>query len=101
VVSAREFFESLEGRADASKIAGIDHTYLFEIEGEGEWLVAVMNGTVQVTEGSAKADAIISVSGEVFNRIAAGTQSPAMAYMTGKLKIRGDTGAALKLQKIF
>ena len=98
---AREFFETLEARADPSKIAGIDHTYLFDIKGEGQWLVAVMNGTVQVSEGPAKADVTISVSGDVFNRIAARTQSPAMAYMTGKLKISGDTSAALKLQKIF
>ena len=98
---AREFFETLEARADPRKIAGIDHTYLFEVEGEGEWLVAVMGGTVQVSEGAAKADVIISVSGEVFDKIAAGTQSPTLAYMTGKLKIRGDTAAALKLQKIF
>jgi putative sterol carrier protein len=100
-VAAREFFETLEARADPSKIAGIDHTYLFDIEGEGQWLVAVMNGTVQVTEGPAKADVTISASGEVFDRIAAGTQSPVLAYMTGKLKISGDTSAALKLQKIF
>jgi putative sterol carrier protein len=100
-VAAREFFEGLEARADASKIAGIDHTYLFEVQGEGEWLVAVMNGMVQVTEGSAKADATITVSSEVFDKIADGTQSPTLAYMTGKLKIRGDIAAALKLQKIF
>jgi putative sterol carrier protein len=98
---AKEFFETLEARADPSKIEGIDHTYLFDIEGEGQWVVAVMNGTVQVTEGPAKADVTITVSGEVFDRIAAGTQSPVTAYMTGKLKIKGDTSAALKLQTIF
>ena len=100
-MAAREFFEGLEARADPAKIEGIDHTYLFDVEGEGEWLVAVIDGTVRVTEGPAKADVTISVSGEVFDRIAAGTQSPVMAYMTGKLKISGDTAAALKLQKIF
>ena len=30
-----------------------------------------------------------------------GEQNPVTAYMTGKLKIRGDTAAALKLQKLF
>ena len=28
-------------------------------------------------------------------------QSPAVAYMRGKLKVSGDTAAALKLQKLF
>ena len=31
----------------------------------------------------------------------AGEQNPTTAYMTGKLKIKGDMGAAMKLQKIF
>ena len=100
-MTAREFFESLEARAEKSRIEGIDHSYLFEIHGEGQWFVEVRNGMVRVTEGPREADATISVSGEVFDRIAAGKQSPALAYLTGKLKIRGDTGAALKLQRIF
>ena len=28
-----------------------------------------------------------------------GEQNPTTAYMTGKLKIKGDMGAAMKLQK--
>ena len=100
-MSAREFFESLETRADASKIDGIDHSYLFDIEGEGQWLVRVRAGAVQVTEGAADADVTISTTAEVFERLASGEQNPVTAYMTGKLKIRGDTAAALKLQKLF
>src|SRR5439155_1473628 len=35
-------------------------------------------------------------------RIAAGgEQNPTSAYMTGKLKVKGDMGAAMKLQKLF
>src|SRR5205814_10462190 len=34
---ARAFFEGLEARANAAKLAGIDHSYRFEIEGEGTW----------------------------------------------------------------
>jgi len=101
VTGARTFFEGLEARADTSRIDGIDHSYLFDVEGEGQWLVEVRNGAVRVTEGAAKADVTISVSGETFSRIASGQQNPVTAYMTGKLKISGDTGAALKLQKIF
>jgi len=101
VTGARTFFEGLEARADTSRIDGIDHSYLFDVEGEGQWLVEVRNGAVRVTEGAAKADVTISVSGETFSRIASGQQNPVTAYMTGKLKISGDTGAALKLQKLF
>ena len=98
---AREFFDSLEARADMSRVDGIDHSYLFDVEGEGQWLVEVRDGAVRVTEGPADADVKISVGGDTFSRIASGQQNPVTAYMTGKLKISGDTGAALKLQKIF
>jgi hypothetical protein len=34
-------------------------------------------------------------------KIASGEQNPTSAYMTGKLKVKGDMGAAMKLQKLF
>ena len=98
---ARQFFESLEARADTSRIDGIDHSYLFNVEGEGQWLVEVRNGSVRVSEGPAKADVTITVGSDMFDRLASGKQNPVTAYMTGKLKVSGDTGAALKLQKLF
>jgi putative sterol carrier protein len=100
-VKARQFFESLETRADGAKIQGIDHTYLFDVAGEGTWVVAVRDGSVTVTEGTGDADATIAVSSETFDRLSEGKQNPVTAYMTGKLKVSGDTAAALKLQKLF
>ena len=47
------------------------------------------------------ADATITTSAETFAKIVAGEQNPTTAYMTGKLKIKGDMGAAMKLQKLF
>jgi putative sterol carrier protein len=100
-VAAQDFFNSLESRADASKLAGMSNSYLFDIEGEGQWLVDVRDGAVTVTPGGGEADATITTSGETFEKIVAGEQNPTTAYMTGKLKIKGDMGAAMKLQKIF
>jgi putative sterol carrier protein len=100
-VAAKDFFDSLESNADASKLAGMSNSYLFDIEGEGQWLVSVADGAVTVTEGSGEADATIETSAETFEKIVAGEQNPTTAYMTGKLKIKGDMGAAMKLQKIF
>jgi putative sterol carrier protein len=100
-VAAQDFFDSLESRADASKLAGMSNSYLFDIEGEGQWLVDVRDGAVTVTPGGGEADATITTSGETFEKIVAGEQNPTTAYMTGKLKIKGDMGAAMKLQKIF
>jgi putative sterol carrier protein len=44
---------------------------------------------------------VISASEETFQKIIAGEQNATSAYMTGKLKVKGDMGAAMKLQKLF
>ena len=100
-MAAKDFFDSLESRADESKTAGMNNSYLFDIEGEGQWLVTVADGKIGVTEGGGDADATIVTTADVFDKIVAGEQNPTTAYMTGKLKIKGDMGAAMKLQKIF
>ena len=100
--SAREFFETLEQRADASKTAGMNNSYVFDVDGAGAWTVRVQDGAVTVTEGAEEGvDCTISASEETFAAITAGEQNPTTAYMTGKLKIKGDMGAAMKLQKLF
>jgi putative sterol carrier protein len=100
-VATKDFFDQLESRADESKLAGMTNSYLFDIEDEGRWLVVVADGKIDVTEGGGEADTTITTSSETFEKIVAGEQNPTTAYMTGKLKIKGDMGAAMKLQKIF
>jgi putative sterol carrier protein len=97
----REFFETLETRVDPSKTAGMNNSYVFDIESAGTWQVDVTDGTVKVTEGGTEGDVTIRTSEETFKAIASGEQNPTTAYMTGKLKIEGDMGAAMKLQKLF
>ncbi len=98
--SVQEFFDSLANR-DASKTAGMNNSYLFDIEGAGQWLVTVADGAVNVSDGGGEADTTISTSEESFLAITRGELNPTSAYMTGKLKIKGDMGAAMKLQKLF
>ncbi len=99
--SAREFFEGLEGRMDPIKTAGMTSSYVFEIEGAGTWKVDVDDGSVSVTEGGGEADATIAASEETFQQVASGDLNATTAYMTGKLKVRGDMGAAMKLSRLF
>ena len=99
--SVQDFFANLASRADKSKTAGMNNSYLFDIEGEGQWHVDVREGKIAVAEGGGDADATISTSAETFDKIVAGEQNPTSAYMTGKLKVKGDMGAAMKLQKLF
>jgi putative sterol carrier protein len=100
--SVSEFFEGLSSRADPDKIAGVNNTYRFDIEDAGSWTVDVQDGNVNVAqEGDTEPDVTIAVSEENFQKLISGDLNPTTAYMTGKLKIKGDMGAAMKLQKLF
>ena len=100
--TVQEFFETLPSRADTSKTDGMNNSYAFDIEGAGQWTVKVTDGNVSVQDGLEDgADCTISASQEIFEKIVAGEQNPTSAYMTGKLKLKGDMGAAMKLQKLF
>lgn len=99
--SVKEFFDQLSSNVDESKTAGMTNSYAFDIDGAGQWKVDVQDGKVDVTEGSGDADVTITTSEDNFLSIARGELNPTTAYMTGKLKIKGDMGAAMKLQKLF
>jgi putative sterol carrier protein len=99
--TAREFFDALPSRVSPDRIEGMNNTYVFDIEGAGTWTVAIADGAVTVTEGAGDADCTFTSSEETFEKITSGEQNATTAYMTGKLKIKGDMGAAMKLQKIF
>ena len=99
--NVHEFFEGLAAGVDTSKTAGMNNSYLFDIQGAGQWLVRVDDGQVTVTEGGGEADSTIEASDDTMMAVIRGEQNPTTAYMTGKLKIKGDMGAAMKLQKLF
>ncbi len=96
-----EFFEQLPSRVDPGKTAGLNNSYVFDIEGAGTWTVKVADGGVTVDDGDTGGDCTISASAETFEKVVKGEQNPTAAYMSGKLKIKGDMGAAMKLQKLF
>ena len=100
--NVREFFETLETRsAGSSKAAGLNATYLFDIDGAGKWIVHVENGRPSVSEGDGEADTTISASEDTFLRIVNGEQNATTAFMTGKLRVKGNMANAMKLQQLF
>jgi putative sterol carrier protein len=99
--SAQEFFDTLSDRVGADRAAQVTNTYAFDITDAGQWTVAGGDGGITVTEGLGEADATFITSEETFLRIVKGEQNPTTAYMTGKMKVKGDIGAAMKLSKLF
>ena len=49
--------------------------------------------------GAAKC--IVTCSASDFMNVVSGKTNPQMAFMSGKLKIKGDMGLAMKLQKVI
>jgi len=97
----QEFFDALPSKVDPAKTVGMNNSFVFDIAGIGAWTVTVADGAVSVAEGAHEADCTLSASEETLMKIARGEANATTAYMTGKLKIKGDMGAALKLQKLF
>jgi putative sterol carrier protein len=101
-MTAREFFESIAAKAEPERLKGVDSSYLFDVAGEGRWLVQVRDQKVTVTENpESGADVTFSLSAETFGKLLAKKQNPMIAYMTGKLKISGDMSTAMELQKLI
>ena len=52
-------------------------------------------------EDKGEADTTINITAENLEKLMQGRLDPTMAYMTGKLKVEGKMGVALKLTSMF
>jgi len=59
------------------------------------------DGTVQTGKGSVKPDVIINLSDDTFVNLASGKLSGQKAFMTGKLKFKGNMMLATKLDGVL
>ena len=74
-----------------------DGSVKFELNGVG----AVRIDENGVSVGDGEADCTLSADVDVFQAIIEGDTNPTAAFMTGKLKIDGDMGMALKLGSLL
>jgi putative sterol carrier protein len=106
VPTSSEVFTEINTRlsADSSKVQGINANYAFDLSGEdsGQYHINLKDGKADVGEGLPENPNItISMKGEDFVQLALGKLDPTMAFMSGKIKIKGDMGLAMKLQNVL
>ena len=82
--------EKLEGR-------GFDGVAKFVIEDEG----SIVMDTDGARAADDDADVTMTADTDTFRSILDGALNPTAAFMTGKLKIDGDMGAALRLGSVL
>jgi putative sterol carrier protein len=99
--TAREFFESLESRLNASGPGDITGVYRFDISGAGSWRVDLANGKAEVTESNEGGDCVVSMNENVFLRVLSGDQNPMTAFLMGKIRVDGDMGMVMRLKDLL
>lgn len=82
----------------------IKASYQFDLTGDdgGEWAVDLTEGAGKVVEGKVEEPSVtITMSSSDFVDLVEGRLNGQMAFMQGKLKLKGDMSLALKLQQIL
>ena len=77
--------------------ADFEGSVKFDIEDEG--VILVIDGALRMEDG--ETDVTISASLDTLREIFDGELSPTAAYMTGRMRIDGDMGLAMKLSQVL
>lgn len=97
-MSTETIFEAIKEQAKNVEAFGAKLKFVIDdnpimIDGSGE-------GNI-VTQDDGEADCVIITDAETFLKLKDGSLNPMMAVMTGKVKIKGNTGLAMKLQSLL
>ena len=106
-MTPKEYFEekvpqNLKAKGD--KLSSINAIYEFNITGPngGIWSLDLTVPGGNVSSGSTgKANCTVTMEDENFVKLVTGGLNAQMAFMTGKLKVAGNMGLALKLAGIL
>ncbi|WP_116107891.1 SCP2 sterol-binding domain-containing protein [Lewinella sp. IMCC34191] len=68
---------------------------------EGVIFIDMTEAEAKVTNEDKDADTVVITSVDVLDQLRTGKLNPMMAMMSGKVKIKGDMGLAMKLQSLL
>lgn len=101
-----EIFNSMRDRvaANPAKVGALKASYQFDLSGEdgGTYHASFDNGAYDIGEGPVASPACtVTMAAADFQAMVDGKLNPTAAFMSGKLKIKGDMGLAMKLQSLI
>ncbi len=102
--TVKETFDAMASKFQPSKATGINKTIQYDISGDqgGTWHAVIKDGTCVVNAGpGTNPDLTLTMSGQDWLDMVGGKLSGQMAFMSGKLKLKGDMGLAMKIGSIF
>jgi len=102
--TVEELFAAMPASFQKDAAAGMNAVYQYDITGDGggKWYAAIKEGELEVVKGEHENPNItLTMADEDYLAMIAGTLDGQAAFMTGKLKIKGDMSLAMKLGSIF
>ena len=100
----QEIFDQMAANINPDAAKGMNSTIQFNLSGDdgGQWYTTIKDGKAEVTKGTAPSpNMTLSMSSQDYVDMTMGKLNGQMAFMSGKLKISGDMGLAMKLQSLF
>jgi putative sterol carrier protein len=102
--TVKETFEAMASRFRADKSAGTSAVIQYDVSGEGggTWHAVIKDGSCSVKSGPGTSPNLtLQISAQDWLDMLSGKQSGQMLFMSGKLKVKGDMGLAMKLGSMF
>ena len=100
----QEVFDSMRGSFRPAKAKGVHARYQWNLSGPhgGQWWIEVNDGTYKMGRGKLDHPNVIFVAKDKdWVAVSNGQLGGTWAYLTGRLKIRGDQAVARKLGEMF
>jgi putative sterol carrier protein len=102
--TVKETFDAMSTRFKPDRAAGTNAVIQYDIGGEGggTWHAVIKDGGCSVGPGPGTSPSLtLQVSSQDWLDMLAGKQSGQMLFMSGRLKVKGDMGLAMKLGSMF